>query len=180
MIFDDWQFLITMASSNTYQTYQALARKYRPQTFDDFAGQETSIQQLKQAILQKKIHHAYLYTGTRGIGKTSLARLFAKCINCEQGITVSPCNTCIRCQQITNGQSIDVIEIDDDNQATTSAEEPDAACFLQDIKWTMPRNGTDPIMPQVGDVVVGDARPPATHCFWTHKVGTNETSRGLP
>ena len=112
MIFDDWQFLITMASSNTYQTYQALARKYRPQTFDDFAGQETSIQQLKQAILQKKIHHAYLYTGTRGIGKTSLARLFAKCINCEQGITVSPCNTCIRCQQITNGQSIDVIEID--------------------------------------------------------------------
>ena len=91
---------------------QALARKYRPQTFEEVMGQETTVQILTNALTQKHFHHAYLFSGPRGIGKTSLARIFAKAVNCEKGPTAQPCNQCSPCQEIRNGSSLAVIEID--------------------------------------------------------------------
>lgn len=92
--------------------YQALARKYRPQTFDDVVGQEAVKSALANTIDSKRIHHAYLLTGTRGIGKTTIARIIAKCLQCENGITSHPCGTCDTCKEITAGTYPDVIEID--------------------------------------------------------------------
>ena len=97
--------------------YEALARKYRPQTFDDVVGQEHVIAALKNSFENNRIHHAYLLTGTRGIGKTTIARIIAKCLECEGGITVNPHtqddeNCCSICNAIANGNFPDVIEID--------------------------------------------------------------------
>lgn len=93
-------------------SYIPFARKYRPQDFDEIAGQEHIVTTLKNAILQNRIANAYLFAGFRGTGKTSTARIFAKALNCEKGPTVSPCNKCIACDEITKGASLDVIEID--------------------------------------------------------------------
>lgn len=93
-------------------SYQALARKYRPQTFRDLIGQETIVRTLRNAIEQKRIHHAYLFSGVRGIGKTSTARILAKALNCVTGPTVEPCNECDPCREITEGIDLDVREID--------------------------------------------------------------------
>ncbi|MBU3825969.1 MAG: DNA polymerase III subunit gamma/tau [Candidatus Anaerobiospirillum merdipullorum] len=92
--------------------YQALARKYRPQTFDDVVGQKHVLGALSNAIDSKRIHHAYLLTGTRGIGKTTIARIIAKCLECEQGISAHPCGHCAACEGIAKGAYPDVIEID--------------------------------------------------------------------
>ncbi len=92
--------------------YLALARKYRPQTFDDVVGQQHVLQALKHSIDSGRTHHAYLLTGTRGIGKTTIARIFAKALECEQGVKSTPCGTCDACVAITNGNFPDVIEID--------------------------------------------------------------------
>ncbi|MDO8644842.1 MAG: AAA family ATPase, partial [bacterium] len=92
--------------------YLALARKYRPQTFEDVVGQEVVTQTIKNALSLKKLHHAYLFSGPRGIGKTTLARLFAKALNCQNGPTATPCNRCSSCLEITEGRSLDVLEID--------------------------------------------------------------------
>ena len=91
---------------------QVLALKYRPQNFDEVVGQETTVQILKNAIAQKRLHHAYLFSGPRGIGKTSLARIFAKALNCEKEPTPTPCQTCVSCREITEGRSLSVMEID--------------------------------------------------------------------
>src|SRR3989338_4480984 len=72
-------------------TYQVLARKWRPKTFSDMAGQEHVLQTLIHALDHNRLHHAYLFTGTRGVGKTTIARIFAKCLNCEEGVTSTPC-----------------------------------------------------------------------------------------
>ena len=93
-------------------SYQALARKYRPQTFRDLIGQDTIVRTLRNAIEQKRIHHAYLFSGVRGIGKTSTARILAKALNCATGPTIEPCNTCDPCREITEGIDLDVREID--------------------------------------------------------------------
>jgi DNA polymerase III subunit gamma/tau len=93
-------------------SYQVLARKYRPQTFEDVVGQEAVVTTLKNAIASQRLHHAYLFAGARGIGKTSLARIFAKALNCEKGPTPTPCNQCSLCREITDGTSLDVQEID--------------------------------------------------------------------
>ncbi len=93
-------------------SYLVLARKWRPQFFDDLVGQEHVAQTLKNAISADRVHHAFLFTGARGVGKTSAARIFAKALNCEQGPTTEPCGVCSSCVEITNGQSIDVLEID--------------------------------------------------------------------
>lgn len=90
----------------------ALARKYRPQSFQDVIGQDAIVKTLCRAIETDRIHHAYLFTGVRGIGKTSLARILAKSINCEKGPTVRPCQECTSCVTITQSRSLDVIEID--------------------------------------------------------------------
>ena len=99
-----------MAEQNN--EYQALARKYRPQTFADVVGQEHVLSALCNTIDAKRIHHAYLLTGTRGIGKTTIARIIAKSLECETGITSKPCLKCDACKAIAAGNFPDVIEID--------------------------------------------------------------------
>jgi DNA polymerase-3 subunit gamma/tau len=93
-------------------SYLVLARKWRPQGFDDLIGQEPITRILKNAIDQGKIAHAYLFSGPRGVGKTSTARILAKALNCQTGPTTSPCGTCAFCTSITEGSSVDVMEID--------------------------------------------------------------------
>ena len=92
--------------------YQVLARKYRPKIFDEIVGQDAIVQTLKNAVIHDRTAHAYIFSGTRGVGKTSIARILAKSINCINGPTVNPCGICPACVQIQNGSSVDVIEID--------------------------------------------------------------------
>ena len=93
-------------------SYLVLARKYRPQRFDDLIGQEHVARTLTNAIALGRVHHAFLFTGARGIGKTSAARILAKALCCEKGPTANPCGACAICQSIASGQSVDVLEID--------------------------------------------------------------------
>ncbi len=93
-------------------SYQVLARKWRPKNFQQMVGQEHILRMLANALDQQRIHHAYLFTGTRGVGKTTIARIFSKCLNCETGITSTPCGTCNTCTAIDAGQFLDLYEID--------------------------------------------------------------------
>jgi len=93
-------------------SYQALARKWRPRNFDEVIGQEHVVSALTNALDSQRVHHAYLFTGTRGVGKTSLARIFARALNCENGISASPCGECIACRGVDQGNYIDLIEVD--------------------------------------------------------------------
>lgn len=92
--------------------YTVVARRYRPRRFEDVVGQDHVVQALRNAIRLNRVTHAYLFSGTRGVGKTSMARIFAKCLNCVQGPTDQPCDECDICQAISVGQDVDVIEID--------------------------------------------------------------------
>ena len=89
-----------------------LARKWRPKTFAQLAGQEHVVRALTNALTQNRLHHAYLFTGTRGVGKTTIARIFAKSLNCVAGITATPCGECSACQEIDSGRFVDLIELD--------------------------------------------------------------------
>lgn len=91
---------------------QALARKWRPRTFAELVGQEHVVKALTNALTQQRLHHAYLFTGTRGVGKTTLARIIAKALNCETGITATPCGKCAACVEIDAGRFVDLIELD--------------------------------------------------------------------
>ncbi|WP_299257258.1 DNA polymerase III subunit gamma/tau [uncultured Kushneria sp.] len=93
-------------------SYQVLARKWRPRTFHELIGQEHVSRALVNALDQGRLHHAYLFTGTRGVGKTTLARILAKCLNCETGVTSRPCGQCRTCQYIDQGRFVDLIEVD--------------------------------------------------------------------
>ncbi|MGH8631493.1 MAG: DNA polymerase III subunit gamma/tau, partial [Burkholderiales bacterium] len=93
-------------------TYQVLARKWRPRNFGSLVGQEHVVRALRHALEQQRLHHAYLFTGTRGVGKTTLARILAKCLNCELGITPEPCGTCSACAEIDGGRFVDLLEVD--------------------------------------------------------------------
>ena len=92
--------------------HQVLARKYRPRQFTEVIGQPHVVQALSNALDQQYLHHAYLFTGTRGVGKTTLARIVAKCLNCEQGISANPCGSCPTCQEIDSGRFPDLFEVD--------------------------------------------------------------------
>ncbi len=91
---------------------QVLARKWRPKDFSGLTGQDHVIKALTNALEQKRLHHAYLFTGTRGVGKTTIARILAKALNCESGITAKPCGKCAACIEIDSGHFIDLVELD--------------------------------------------------------------------
>lgn len=93
-------------------SYQVLARKWRPATFADMVGQAHVLKALVNALDQQRLHHAYLFTGTRGVGKTTLARLLAKSLNCEEGVSSRPCGVCSACREIAEGRFVDLLEID--------------------------------------------------------------------
>jgi DNA polymerase-3 subunit gamma/tau len=93
-------------------SYQVLARKWRPQLFNQLVGQEHVVKALINALDNDRLHHAYLFTGTRGVGKTTLARIFAKSLNCEQGVSATPCGVCSVCREIEEGRFVDLLEVD--------------------------------------------------------------------
>ena len=93
-------------------SYQVLARKWRPKSFSETAGQEHVLQALINALDNDRLHHAYLFTGTRGVGKTTIARILSKCLNCEKGVSSVPCGECSSCNEIDEGRFIDLIEVD--------------------------------------------------------------------
>jgi DNA polymerase-3 subunit gamma/tau len=109
------RFLLQCAYYTPYNpgmSYQVLARKYRPASFQDLEGQEHVLQALINALDNERLHHAYLFTGTRGVGKTTIARILARCLNCESGLTSAPCGECNSCLEISEGRSVDLIEVD--------------------------------------------------------------------
>ena len=93
-------------------SYVAIARKWRPKTFKEIAGQKHITKTLENAIRYDRVHHAYLFSGPRGVGKTTAARTLARALNCENGPSITPCDICSNCQEILSGRSPDVIEID--------------------------------------------------------------------
>lgn len=93
-------------------SYQVLARKWRPRSFDTLVGQEHVVRALTHALQQGRLHHAYLFTGTRGVGKTTIARILAKSLNCETGVSATPCGVCGACQEIDSGRFVDLLEVD--------------------------------------------------------------------
>jgi DNA polymerase-3 subunit gamma/tau len=93
-------------------TFQVLARTWRPQRFDDLLGQEAVVQTLQNALGSGTVGHAYLFSGLRGVGKTTVARLLAKAVNCSHGPTAEPCGECASCREITAGSSLDMVELD--------------------------------------------------------------------
>lgn len=99
-------------AANGTMSYQVLARKWRPRNFEQVIGQRHVIRALENALKMGRLHHAYLFTGTRGVGKTTIARILARCFNCEQGVGAAPCGECAACQQVDAGNFIDLIEVD--------------------------------------------------------------------
>ncbi|HUY02125.1 MAG TPA: DNA polymerase III subunit gamma/tau, partial [Rhodocyclaceae bacterium] len=93
-------------------SYQVLARKWRPKSFAALVGQEHVVRALSHALDQQRLHHAYLFTGTRGVGKTTIARILAKAFNCEVGVSATPCGVCSSCVEIDGGRFVDLIEVD--------------------------------------------------------------------
>ena len=116
-------------------SYQVLARKWRPKLFQQLMGQEHVVTVLMNALSQQRLHHAYLFTGTRGVGKTTIARIFAKSLNCEQGITAEPCGICDVCQDIDQGRFIDLLEID----AASRTKVDDTREILDNVQYAPTR-----------------------------------------
>lgn len=112
-------------------SYQVLARKWRPQNFKQMVGQEHVLKALIHALESQRLHHAYLFTGTRGVGKTTIGRILAKCLSCHQGITAEPCGQCGACTSITEGRYVDLIEID----AASRTKVEDMRELLENVQY---------------------------------------------
>ncbi|WP_330924789.1 DNA polymerase III subunit gamma/tau [Candidatus Sororendozoicomonas aggregata] len=112
-------------------SYQVLARKWRPQSFAELVGQTHVLQALVNALDQDRLHHAYLFTGTRGVGKTTIARIFAKCLNCDNGVSSTPCGECSSCQAINDGRFVDLIEVD----AASRTKVEDTRELLENVQY---------------------------------------------
>lgn len=112
-------------------SYQVLARKWRPTNFKQMVGQEHVLQALVHALESQRLHHAYLFTGTRGVGKTTIARILARCLSCDSGITAEPCGTCGACSSIEQGRYVDLIEID----AASRTKVEDMRELLENVQY---------------------------------------------
>jgi len=116
-------------------SYLVLARKWRPKDFSDTVGQEHVLQALINALDSGRLHHAYLFTGTRGVGKTTIARILAKALNCEKGVTSEPCNECSACREIDEGRFVDLIEVD----AASKTKVDDTRDLLDNVQYAPAR-----------------------------------------
>lgn len=116
-------------------SYQVLARKWRPRNFQEMAGQGHVLKTLINALDNNRLHHAYLFTGTRGVGKTTIARILARCLNCETGITSTPCGKCSACTEINEGRFIDLIEVD----AASRTKVEDTRELLENVQYAPSR-----------------------------------------
>lgn len=116
-------------------TYQVLARKWRPKNFSQMVGQTHVVQALVNGLDQDRLHHAFLLTGTRGVGKTTLARIFAKCLNCEQGVSSTPCDECAACVDIDAGRFVDMLEVD----AASRTKVDDTREILENVQYAPTR-----------------------------------------
>ena len=117
-------------------SYQVLARKWRPSSFSQMVGQEHVVKALTTALESERLHHAYLFTGTRGVGKTTVARLIAKSLNCELGVTPTPCGVCASCLEIAEGRSVDVLEVD----AASRTKVEDTRELLDNVQYAPTRS----------------------------------------
>ena len=113
-------------------SHQVLARKWRPGNFTEMVGQQHVLQALVNALESGRLHHAYLFTGTRGVGKTTVARILAKCLNCDTGVTATPCGECGACGEIAEGRSVDLIEVD----AASKTKVEDTRELLENVQYT--------------------------------------------
>lgn len=116
-------------------TYQVLARKWRPKNFKEMAGQGHVLKTLINSLENDRLHHAYLFTGTRGVGKTTIARILARCLNCEEGVTSEPCGKCSACTEIDEGRFIDLIEVD----AASRTKVEDTRELLDNVQYSPSR-----------------------------------------
>ena len=115
--------------------YQVLARKWRPRFFSEMVGQEHVLKALINALDQGRLHHAYLFTGTRGVGKTTIARILAKCLNCETGVSSQPCGSCGACRELAEGRFVDLIEVD----AASRTKVEDTRDLLDNVQYAPTR-----------------------------------------
>jgi DNA polymerase-3 subunit gamma/tau len=116
-------------------SYLALARKFRPRSFAELVGQEHVARALGNALTQGRVHHAFLFTGTRGVGKTTIARILAKCLNCDTGVTATPCGKCASCKEIDEGRFVDLLEVD----AASRTKVDDTRELLENVQYSPTR-----------------------------------------
>src|SRR5690606_15840277 len=135
-------------------TYQALARKWRPRTFADVAGQAHAAAALTHALANDRVHHAFLFTGTRGVGNTTLARLLARSLNCEKGVSSTPCGECGACVSVDQGRFVDLLEID----AASRTRVDDTREILDNVQYA-------PTMGRFKVYLVDEVHMLSTHSF---------------
>src|SRR4029079_1637146 len=116
-------------------SYQVLARKWRPRRFSELVGQEHVVRALSHALDSGRVHHAFLFSGTRGVGKTTIARIFAKSLNCERGVSANPCGECSACRDIDAGRYVDLLEID----AASRTKVDDTRDLLENVAYAPAR-----------------------------------------
>src|SRR5437016_14673731 len=116
-------------------SYTALARTWRPKKFSELIGQEHVRRALVNALESGRVHHAFLFTGTRGVGKTTIARILAKCLNCEKGVSANPCGECSACRDIDAGRFLDLIEVD----AASRTKVDDTRDLLDNVQFAPAR-----------------------------------------